>query len=235
VRSTHTFREDAIVYGLLPHMHYRGKEFTYTVTYPDGRSEVLLHVPRYDFNWQTVYQLAEPLRLPAGARIDCEAHYDNSADNPANPDPTRDVTFGNESYDEMMIGFVDYVVAEGMRPKSVEQQLSTLRAAALAEEATRVFDVRVTQEGEDEHLDTVLALPANGDGLWWIPMNGQIIEAALTERAQDGDAFKATLVAAFGQLQVEGSLQEERATGTITMGQMILTFEGKLASSSADL
>ncbi len=94
--------------SLTPHMHLRGKSFTFTAEYPDGRAEILLSVPNYDFNWQSVYRLAEPKTMPQGTRIHCEAHFDNSRDNPANPDPMRTVTWGEQSDDEMMIGFVDY-------------------------------------------------------------------------------------------------------------------------------
>ncbi len=76
--------------------------------YPDGRSEILLLVTGYDFNWQTTYRFAEPRPLPAGTRLRCTATYDNSGGNPLNPDPTRDVSWGRETTDEMMIGFVDY-------------------------------------------------------------------------------------------------------------------------------
>ncbi len=88
VEASHTFQENSTVYGLLPHMHYRGKEFTYTATYPDGRTEVLLHVPRYDFNWQTLYNFEQPLKMPKGSRIDCVAHFDNSTANRRTPIPT---------------------------------------------------------------------------------------------------------------------------------------------------
>ena len=94
--------------GFSPHMHLRGKSFSYTAAFPDGRREILLSVPHYNFNWQSNYRLLEPRTLPRGTRIECEAHYDNSADNPANPDPTRTVTWGEQSWDEMMIGFIDY-------------------------------------------------------------------------------------------------------------------------------
>jgi peroxiredoxin len=103
------FRQDALLYGLLPHMHLRGKDFTFKVVYPDGKSETLLSVPRYDFNWQSNYRLDKPLTLPAGTRIECTAHFDNSADNPNNPNPKVDVRWGDQTWQEMMIGFVDYV------------------------------------------------------------------------------------------------------------------------------
>ncbi len=108
VRAAHTFPKDVRLLSLMPHMHLRGKDFQYTARYPDGTSEVLLSVPSYDFGWQSVYRLAEPKRLPRGTRIECLAHFDNSAANPANPDPTRTVTWGDQVWDEMMIGYLDY-------------------------------------------------------------------------------------------------------------------------------
>lgn len=109
VRSSHIFPEAAKIISLAPHMHYRGKDFTYTVTYPDGQVETLLKVSNYDFNWQTTYDLEKPISVPKGTKIECVAHFDNSASNLSNPDYTKAIRFGNESYDEMMIGFVDYV------------------------------------------------------------------------------------------------------------------------------
>jgi hypothetical protein len=95
---------DTFVYTITPHMHYRGKSFKFTATYPDGREEVLLDVPRYDFNWQNVYLLKEPKLLPEGTVVDLEAHYDNSANNPLNPDPTQPVHWGDQTWEEMMLG-----------------------------------------------------------------------------------------------------------------------------------
>ena len=106
--SSHTFPRDSHLLSLMPHMHLRGKDFTYTAVYPDGRGEVLLSVPAYDFAWQSAYRLAEPKALPAGTRIDCVAHFDNSAANPSNPDPTKAVAWGDQSWEEMMTGYVDY-------------------------------------------------------------------------------------------------------------------------------
>ncbi len=108
VRSSYTFPNDAHLLTLMPHMHVRGKDFLYTATYPDGRREVLLSVPAYDFGWQSIYILAEPKAMPRGTRIDCLAHFDNSAANPFNPDPKAEVTWGDFTWDEMMIGYIDY-------------------------------------------------------------------------------------------------------------------------------
>jgi peroxiredoxin len=108
VKATTVFRQDTLLLSLMPHMHLRGKNFEYRVIYPDDRSEVLLSVPRFDFGWQSNYRLAQPLKLTAGTRIECTAHFDNSATNPNNPDPSRVVVWGDQTWEEMMIGFVDY-------------------------------------------------------------------------------------------------------------------------------
>ena len=89
VRSSWTAPEDVRILDLMPHMHLRGKDFVYTVVYPDGRKETILSVPKYDFNWQLLYRPAEPLLLPKGSRIECVAHFDNSPNNKYNPDPPK--------------------------------------------------------------------------------------------------------------------------------------------------
>jgi hypothetical protein len=109
VKASTTFKEDAFLTAFMPHMHYRGKDFTYTAVYPDGRSEILLHVPKYDFNWQLSYVLKEPKLMPKGTRLDCVAHFDNSTGNKYNPDPTREVRWGDQTWEEMMIGWYTYV------------------------------------------------------------------------------------------------------------------------------
>ncbi len=105
VVAKHTFEEDRLLLGLTPHMHVRGKSFQYEAIYPDGGKEMLLSVPRWDFNWQIDYLLAKPKLMPKGTVLRCEAHYDNSADSPTNPDATKWVTFGEQTWDEMMIGW----------------------------------------------------------------------------------------------------------------------------------
>ena len=112
IDSSFTTPRDVLIYSFSPHMHVRGKDFEYRAIFPDGKSEVLLSVPQYDFNWQSAYHLKSPRRIPAGTRIECTAHYDNSKGNPANPDPTKVVTWGDQTWEEMMIGYVDYVAAD---------------------------------------------------------------------------------------------------------------------------
>jgi peroxiredoxin len=121
VHSSFTFPTDSHLLTLMPHMHLRGKDFLYTAYYPDGRSEVLLSVPAYDFGWQSIYILSEPKAMPRGTRIDCVAHFDNSPENPANPNPKKAVIWGEQTWQEMMIGYIDYYedppTLEARRPR----------------------------------------------------------------------------------------------------------------------
>ena len=98
------FHRDAVLYQVLPHSHYRGRSSTFALQYPDGERELILSVPNYDFNWQRGYEFVEPRRLPAGTRLLHTTVYDNSVQNPANPDPDRDVPWGLQSQDEMLYG-----------------------------------------------------------------------------------------------------------------------------------
>ena len=106
--SALTFAKPATVIALTPHMHVRGKAFRFDLVTPDGKREVLLRVPKWDFNWQASYVPATPIRVPAGGRIECVAWYDNSAANPSNPDPTKRIRWGQQTWEEMMLGFVEY-------------------------------------------------------------------------------------------------------------------------------
>jgi hypothetical protein len=117
VKSSKTFDEDVLITSFMPHMHVRGKDFIYTAVYPDGRSEILLNVPKYDFNWQLTYIPKEPILLPKGTRLDCVAHYDNSSKNRFNPDPSKEVRWGDQTWEEMMIGWYTYTRA-GEQPKA---------------------------------------------------------------------------------------------------------------------
>lgn len=117
VEARHTVGKPVTLLGMMPHMHLRGKSFEYTATFPDGRKEVLLSVPQFDFNWQTSYRLKQPLSIPEGTKIECVAHFDNSAGNPANPDPAQKVTWGDQTWEEMMIGYLDYVEDQPTNPK----------------------------------------------------------------------------------------------------------------------
>jgi AMP-activated protein kinase-like protein len=116
VQSRHIFREDTLLFALTPHMHLRGKAFRFEAMYPDGSKEILLDVPRYDFSWQNTYDLAKPKVMSEGTEIRCTGHFDNSAENLSNPDPTTPVLWGDQTWQEMMVGT--------MNISSVEQDLS---------------------------------------------------------------------------------------------------------------
>jgi hypothetical protein len=110
VEAKFVFDRDAELYSLLPHMHYRGSRVRYEARYPDGRSETLLSVPRFHFNWQSLYSLRTPKPIPARTEILVRGAFDNSPSNPANPDPSKEVRYGRQSWDEMFIGYVLYTV-----------------------------------------------------------------------------------------------------------------------------
>ncbi len=108
VQAERLFERECTVFALSPHMHYRGRSMRFTALFPDGRSEILLSVPEYVFDWQATYTLAEPRVLPAGTRIVCDGVFDNSAQNEHNPDPRARVRFGQRTQDEMFFGYVIY-------------------------------------------------------------------------------------------------------------------------------
>src|SRR5205823_9196667 len=105
-----TLTRDVTLGSILPHTHVRGKRWEYQATYPDGRVETILGVPKSDFNWQTEYVFKEPLKLPKGTKIHSTAWYDNSANNPSNPNPSFDVHWGDQTWDEMQFTALAYTI-----------------------------------------------------------------------------------------------------------------------------
>ena len=110
VNARFRFDQDAELLSLFPHMHLRGKAFRYTAVYPDAQQEILLDVPNYDFNWQNGYQLGKPKMMAEGTRIKCVAHFNNSESNLANPNPKKTVRWGDQTWEEMMIGYFNVAV-----------------------------------------------------------------------------------------------------------------------------
>ena len=108
----YVFDKGIVLYGLRPHMHYRGKHFKFKVIYPDRTTEELLSVPNYHFNWQPTYRLESPKVLPAGSRVVISGAFDNSSNNPGNPDPSKEISWGAQSWDEMFIGYFAYHFAD---------------------------------------------------------------------------------------------------------------------------
>jgi hypothetical protein len=120
-QATFTVRSPMTLVNLFPHLHLRGKAFQYDVLYPDGRSETILKVDKWSLNWQLSYTLAEPLALPAGTRIRATAWWDNSANNPANPDPSAEVSWGEQSWEEMLVGFMNVAVDPNAQTRGLQR------------------------------------------------------------------------------------------------------------------
>jgi hypothetical protein len=119
VQTLFEIRKPVTLASIHPHMHTRGKDFEYRVVFPNGETRTILRVPQYNWHWQLWYNLAEPIDLPPGARIECTAHFDNSPNNPENPDPTKTVIWGQQSWDEMMVGFFNLVYDPKISPKDL--------------------------------------------------------------------------------------------------------------------
>ncbi|HKB11664.1 MAG TPA: cytochrome c [Vicinamibacterales bacterium] len=122
VKGVTKLQRDTTVWTYTPHMHVRGKDMKYIAHYPDGTTETLLNVPKYDFNWQITYELATAKVLPKGTEVEVIAHYDNSTANRFNPDPSRDVRWGDQTWEEMMIGFFSTIVDPPAATPSQPQQ-----------------------------------------------------------------------------------------------------------------
>ena len=122
------FTTPVTLVSLQPHMHLRGKAYRFEAVYPDGRRQILLDVPHYDFNWQTTYFPSAPFVIPPGAAIVCTAHYDNSPNNPLNPDPAKTVHWGDQSFEEMNIGFFE-VAFDATRDPNVAVLSGTTKPA----------------------------------------------------------------------------------------------------------
>ena len=169
-----------------PHMHVRGKDMKFTAYYPNGESEVLIDVPEHDFDWQLFYYPDKEVKLPAGTRLDILAHYDNSELNPDNPDPTKDVTFGTQTNDEMMFTVFEFIANEGVSPipSSDERRLDFL-IASLPADSTYNIDLQMMGRA----IPSALHLPKTGEGTWYILMQGNLLLLAAKNVEWDGSSY----------------------------------------------
>jgi len=117
-----TFNRDTYLSSMYPHMHVRGKDAQYSIVYPDGKEEVVLRVPKYDFNWQLSYKLAEPKFIPKGSTLRVTMHYDNSTGNRFNPDPNATVKWGDQTWEEMMLGYYGTIELPGSTATRTRQR-----------------------------------------------------------------------------------------------------------------
>ena len=122
--------KDAYLHSMLPHMHFRGKRMRFYAEYPDGKVEEVLNIAKYNYNWQLDYELAEPKFLPAGTKMRAVAAFDNSKQNKANPDPSRAVPWGQQSWDEMMFGSVTFKFVDQSEAKLVNAEPGDTKAAS---------------------------------------------------------------------------------------------------------
>ncbi len=103
----------------MPHMHLRGKDMTYQMEFPNGEKQILLSVPKYDFHWQLGYEVEQPIKVPKGTKLRATAHFDNSANNKLNPNPNKDVWWGDQTWEEMMVAWFGVIVDKSVDPSKV--------------------------------------------------------------------------------------------------------------------
>jgi hypothetical protein len=221
-------------------MHLRGKDMTLTAHLPDGRKQTLLRVPNYDFNWQLYYFAKAPVPLPSGTIVEAVAHYDNSADNPHNPDPTRDVTFGEQSNDEMMFGVFDFTPKDGVSPvpTTPEKRMDVLAGTFPKGSAYRT-EVTVLKP-----IPAVLHLPRTGEGAFYLAQGRvQINRIPIKQITWNGDAFAFRMDAQFGPnarftFDVKGTATGDTIAGEVTpvgvaKAPFSRTFSGTAAAPSS--
>jgi hypothetical protein len=188
LRAVYPVDQDITVVSLFPHMHLRGKDMKLTATYPDGRQETLLNVPAYDFNWQLFYYPKHNVKLPAGSRVDLVAHYDNSAANKNNPDPTKAVRFGEASTAEMMFGMFEFTADAGVSPKPSNERT---RMEALMQTLPKDSAYLVQVPFAKQPTSLVFELPKTGDGVMYASTFGVVINPVkLNGLKWTGDSFE---------------------------------------------
>jgi hypothetical protein len=210
MRSAYVVEQDINIVSFFPHMHLRGKDMKMTATYPGGRQETLLNVPAYNFDWQLFYYPKTQLTLPKGTRIDLVAHYDNSASNKRNPDPTKTVTFGEASTSEMMFGMFEFTAVEGVSPKpgNIRSRMESLLASFPPNSA---YLINVTQPAQT--IPTVLYLPRSGDAAWYFPTLGIVNVSSINDLKWNGSEFQFSTMIRLGTgpgpFQASGNVMED--------------------------
>lgn len=176
--AVYQFANDSRVVSLLPHMHNRGKSMRYVLERPDGTDEVLLDVPAYDYNWQSIYRFREPIDAPAGSLMKVEAHWDNSEANPANPDPTIDVPWGDGTDNEMLVAFIDFIDVENVKPRPARasEQIRMLLSHHRDEEA---YLVSVEGMGFGGQWGLVVPEDAGGEGEFYMYVGHLLISTTI--------------------------------------------------------
>lgn len=207
------FDKDVQILAFSPHMHVRGKAMSYELTYPNGDKEMLLDVPKYDYNWQWLYYPTAPIDIPAGSRLDVTAVWDNSPENSANPDPSQEIIYRGDTFNEMFNGFIEVVQKDGVRfeRQNDKEQILDLLALHPSENSFLI-------EG---FLKLGIHAPKEGEG--WLYMGG-IFSTSLDDFEWSGDALKITTQfptpeASATTTIIEGKLDDQgQLKGTLTIG-----------------
>jgi hypothetical protein len=188
LRGVYVADQDITIVSLFPHMHLRGKDMRMTATFPDGRQQVLLDVPAYDFNWQLFYYPKLPVSLPRGTRVDAVAHYDNSPANRVNPDPSRVVRFGETTADEMMFGTFEFIADEGVSPSRPNDRM---RMDVLLSTLPPESSYLLTAPFGFGQMVSGLYLPRTGEGTWYLAVRpGVVIDIPVKQVVWTGDSFR---------------------------------------------
>ncbi len=185
VDSVFDLGAEVLLTSMQPHMHYRGKDFEFRAIYPNGQTETLLRVLNYSFSWQLSYDLAKPVLLPKGTRIQCTAHFDNSANNPNNPDPAKEVSWGDQSFDEMMIGFFSVAFDANVPSKSLTAEPAREATKPRPKSPRELEALRAVQDSQtpDQQLQAIENVLTNFPDTEFKVM---LLETAMqTEQRQD--------------------------------------------------
>jgi peroxiredoxin len=225
IESDAVFDQDTLLLNLMPHTHLRGKTFKYEANYPDGKREILLDVPRYDFNWQQTYFFAKPKLMPKGTRLHCVAHYDNSVKNLSNPNPNAKVRWGDQTWEEMMIGYYDTTPANqdlskkpvmekpaGKAAPALDPELKELARKALDSNAAWTAFAAAVKKAEPK-VDRVCLTAFVGDHIkvarcaYPGNVSSRFAEAGFDQRAE---AFILVFYAVRGSLVVHSDLKDKK-------------------------
>ncbi len=221
LKSTYYVNQDVEVVSIFPHMHMRGKQMTFVAKFPDGTERKLLDVPKYDFNWQWFYYPQEKIILPADTEVEITGIYDNSSGNPNNPDPNHSPTFGEQSTDEMMFGFLEMVPVEGtkLKPVSADKRLAKLTAKLPKEDVYQISSNMGMMS-----FKTSMHLPKEGGrGTWFLVFGGMVMPIKLENLKWQGNEYTFTmefLGGRVGTLHAKGTVDDQgNLTGEFKMDQ----------------
>ncbi|MEM9405120.1 MAG: hypothetical protein AAGA81_03695 [Acidobacteriota bacterium] len=226
-QAVYVFSQDSKVLSFLPHMHQRGKSMVYTIQRPDSdEKEILLSVPEYDYDWQNIYELAEPIAAPAGSVLTVDAWWDNSAENAANPDASIDVPWGDGTNNEMLVAFFDFVVDEGVKVKPVRTR-DTVDTLLALHDPKEGYAISIDGMGFGQVWGLVLPEEENAEGNFYVTFSTLILDASIPkiERVGDDFVFTAEMITSAGGTRTPmgfiAKRNDDGVEGEIFFGQRI--------------